>query len=118
MSFQTVLKQLRLQDQLTQEELAKKLGVAKSLVSMWENGERKPSFEMLEAIADFFNVNMSKLLGEDSATLTPKDERSLKSGAVTDFLLSLPREKLRGILLALDAPAEVLSELDQQEPPQ
>ena len=47
MSFQTVLKQLRLQDQLTQEELAKKLGVAKSLVSMWENGERKPRIHCL-----------------------------------------------------------------------
>ena len=61
MPFHTALKALRLQDRLTQEELALRLGVSKSTISMLENGERKPSFELLEAIADYFNVSMSRL---------------------------------------------------------
>ena len=55
---------LRKEANLTQEQLAEKLGVAKSTISMYENGKRKPSFEALEALADFFNVNLG-LTGQE-----------------------------------------------------
>jgi len=63
MNFSNVLKKLRLQDNLTQAELADKLKISKSSVSMYENGAREPDFETLELIADFFNVDMNYLLG-------------------------------------------------------
>lgn len=53
------LRYLRKQDCVTQQQLADKIGVAKSTISMYENGQREPDFETLEAIADFFNVKMS-----------------------------------------------------------
>ena len=56
--FGSRLKYLRKQDGITQEQLAKRLGIAKSTISMYENGHREPDFESIEAIADFFNVNM------------------------------------------------------------
>ena len=59
--FGDTLRKLRLQDGMTQAELAKKLGVAESMVSMYETGARRPRFEILEAIADTFNVNLSYL---------------------------------------------------------
>ena len=62
--FKSMLKHLRNRDGLSQEELAKKLGVAKSTVSMYEVGKREPNFEMLEAIADTFNVDINFLLGK------------------------------------------------------
>lgn len=62
--FKSMLKYLRNRDGLSQEELAKKLGVAKSTVSMYEVGKREPNFEMLEAIADTFNVDINFLLGK------------------------------------------------------
>lgn len=68
MSFKDELRALRLQDGLSQGELAKKLGVGRSTVSMYESGQREPDFEMLEKIADYFNVEMSRLL---SKTETP-----------------------------------------------
>lgn len=64
--FADVLKQLRKREQLTQEELAKKLGMSKSSISMYENGNREPDYETLEVIADFFNVDINTLL--DSKT--------------------------------------------------
>ena len=64
-SFKEMLKYLRVRDNLSQAELADKLGVAKSTISMYEVGKREPDFETLEAIADFFNVDMNFLLGKD-----------------------------------------------------
>ena len=62
-SFQTRLKELRLEEQLTQAELAAIIGISKSTISMYENGNREPDFETLETFADYFNVDMNYLTG-------------------------------------------------------
>ena len=66
-TFKDMLKYLRNRDHLSQSELADKLGVAKSTISMYEVGKREPDFETLEAIADLFNVDMNFLLGKDGS---------------------------------------------------
>ncbi|MEE0899053.1 MAG: helix-turn-helix transcriptional regulator [Acutalibacteraceae bacterium] len=60
------LKELRTQKGLSQAELAKRLNLSKSTISMIEVGSRNPSFEVLELIADYFNVDMAYLLGEEN----------------------------------------------------
>lgn len=64
--FSKNFKQLREAAGLTQEELSKKLGISRSAVGMYEQGKREPDFEDLENIADFFNVNLGFLLGDDN----------------------------------------------------
>lgn len=66
-NFKEILKYLRNREALSQSELAQKLGVAKSTISMYETGKREPDFETLEAIADLFNVDMNFLLGKDGS---------------------------------------------------
>ncbi len=66
MTFPEVLKMLRTRLNLTQAELAKHLDLSPSSIAMYERGERAPSYEVLESIADFFNVNMDFLLGRKS----------------------------------------------------
>ncbi len=61
MDFAKRLKELRVSRGLTQDDLVRELNLVKSSISMYENGKRKPSFEVLEAIADYFNVNMDTL---------------------------------------------------------
>ena len=40
---------------------------------MYERGERQPNFELLEAIGDFFNVDIDYLLGRtDKTTILPE----------------------------------------------
>lgn len=80
--FSDRLRQLRTEGGLSQSELSKQLGcVSKSSVNMYERGEREPNFETLEAIADFFNVDMDYLLGK---TDTPNRYKELFDGIRED----------------------------------
>lgn len=62
-NFGSILKNLRLSRNITQGELAVKLGISRSAVGMYETGGREPDFEMMETIADIFNVDMDYLMG-------------------------------------------------------
>ena len=63
--FPTILRQLRKQARMSQPELAEKLGISRSAVSIYECGSREPNFAMLEAISDLFNVDMNTLTGTE-----------------------------------------------------
>lgn len=65
MEFAERLKELRTKRGYSQSELASKLHISKSTISMLEVGQRMPSVEMLEAIGDFFNVDTDYLLGKE-----------------------------------------------------
>lgn len=67
-NFQNVLKSLRKTRGLTQDELAKILKISRSTIGMYENGSREPDYETLEAIADYFNVDIDYLLGRTNKT--------------------------------------------------
>ena len=77
--FASMLKYLRDRDGLSQRDLADKLGISKSTISMYEMGKRHPKFEDEEAIADFFNVDLNTLRGkriyEDSAEINERARR-------------------------------------------
>ena len=62
--FEERLKSLRTSRNLSQMDLAKQLKISKSSVNMYERGEREPGLETLEAIADFFNVDLDYFLGK------------------------------------------------------
>ncbi len=61
------IKKLRTSRGISQVELAKKLSVTKQTVSNWENDNIQPSIDMLERLADFFNVSTDYLLGRSSS---------------------------------------------------
>ena len=63
--FGSRLKQLRLNHNMTQPALAKKLQVTKSVISAYETGIRMPSFETLLMISNVFSVTTDYLLGND-----------------------------------------------------
>jgi len=62
-NFGERLKTLRKGQKLTQQELANRLGVAKSVVSYYESGDRFPSYDVLIKIARTFHVTTDYLLG-------------------------------------------------------
>ncbi|MEE1086660.1 MAG: helix-turn-helix transcriptional regulator [Schaedlerella sp.] len=66
--FAAILKILRTKNSLSQAELAAKLGISKSSVSMYEQGKREPDFHILGKIADFFQVDTDYLMGRSDNT--------------------------------------------------
>lgn len=68
--FGNILKKLRLEEGLTQQQLADHLGVTKSVISYYELHERMPSPDILVKISAIFHVSADYLLGLDkSATI-------------------------------------------------
>ena len=61
--FGNILKKLRAQERMTQQQLADRLGVTKSVVSYYELQERSPSPETLIKLASIFHVTTDYLLG-------------------------------------------------------
>ena len=47
---------------MTQKDLADAIGQSATSITMYENGQRRPDRETLEALADTFNVNLSSLV--------------------------------------------------------
>lgn len=61
--FGNMLKTLRLRKNMTQAQLAQKLGLTKSVISAYETGLRLPSYDILIHIARIYNVSTDYLLG-------------------------------------------------------
>lgn len=63
--FGSTLKRLRQEAGFTQQQLAERLGVTKSVISYYELSERAPSPEILVKLASVFHVTTDFLLGID-----------------------------------------------------
>lgn len=61
--FGNKLKTLRIKENMTQAQLAQKLGLTKSVISAYETGLRLPSYDVLIHIAKIYNVSTDYLLG-------------------------------------------------------
>lgn len=72
------IKSLRKEKNLTVEQLAKKIGVAKSSVSAWENGKSEIRGKNLKKLSDFFDVSESYLLGYIERPSLPNRLRELR----------------------------------------
>jgi len=61
--FSQVIKKLRKEKGLTQQELANIVGITATGVSYWESGNAVPNTETLNKLANYFGVTINFLLG-------------------------------------------------------
>ena len=61
--FSERLKELRLEKNLTQSELAQETGISQAGIAKWETGDRNPSVDCLIILAKFFGVTIDYLVG-------------------------------------------------------
>lgn len=57
------LKSLRLSHKITQKQLAIAIGASERGIQNYELNERKPTFDALIALADYFDVSIDYLVG-------------------------------------------------------
>lgn len=57
------IKLLRGQNNMTQQQLADKLDLTKSVISAYETGTRQPSYDVLINLSNYFKVSSDFLLG-------------------------------------------------------
>lgn len=79
MSIGFNIKSLRIQQNMTQQELAEKLFVKRNAISKWEQGRGMPSIDNVQALSKTFNVSIESLL-------TPQ-EVPLNLNKITIFIM-------------------------------
>ena len=62
-TFENRLVELRKEKGLTQSDLADSVNISRGALSLYELGTRKPDYETLVKIADYFNDSVDWLLG-------------------------------------------------------
>ena len=78
MSLSTNIKRLRLEKNLTQEQLATRLGVSAQAVSKWETSETYPDGSLLVPLANELEVSLDELFDNDSVSMADLSGRILK----------------------------------------
>lgn len=95
----TYIKNLRLKNNLSQAELAKKLSVTNQAISKWENGRGIPDIEMLKQLSEIFNVNVDDIInGEEQNPKQKNNKLFVMIGiivliiALTLIIIFIPRK--------------------------
>ena len=98
---------------LTQEQLAEKLGVSNKTISKWENGKCMPDYGIIQKLCETLHVTLAELMdGEDAAE---ESVRTYDDGQILDLLrrtqeLERQRQVLSGaVLIVLGIASSALS---------
>ena len=87
MNLSDNLKRIRKENNLSQEQLADKLGVSRQSVSKWESGLAYPEMDKVLQICKLFNLNIDELLNQDLKQVEEnKQSKSNINKFVDDFL--------------------------------
>lgn len=100
MSFAKKMIELRKQQDLSQQDLADRLGVSRQAISRWETGAVQPLADSVKSLAQAFQVSTDYLLNDDLDTPTPPPTAQ---PAPTPQEEPTPTRKHRKWLLALAA---------------
>lgn len=95
MNFGGKLKLLRTSAKYTQQQLADRLGVAKSVVSYYESGDRYPSYDVLVKIARTFHVTTDYLLDIERNRIIDVSDLSDEDITVVNTVADALRKKYK-----------------------
>ena len=70
------LRELRLKNNLKQDDIIKRFSLSSGRYSQYETGKRRPDYELLMALADFYHVSIDYLLGHEVAQPDPPADTS------------------------------------------
>ena len=79
MKFNEKLVMLRKQQNLSQEQVSEKLGVARQTISKWELGETTPEMDKLIIISKLYDITLDELMKEDNEGKNVNDPNNINS---------------------------------------
>lgn len=82
------LRKYRLENGLTQEELAEKTGISTSFCANLERGKKGMSITFLRELADSLNVSVDFLLYEEVPTIRTRNIEALLRNKPEQFIIS------------------------------
>ena len=68
------IKNYRKKSNMSQDELAEKLGVSRQSISLWETGQTQPTIDNIIALAKIFNISSDMLLGSSDSINVSQDK--------------------------------------------
>ena len=68
------IREYRKKSNMSQDELAEKLGVSRQSISLWETGQTQPTIDNIIALAKIFNISADTLLGNADGTISSQDK--------------------------------------------
>ncbi|MDO4273143.1 MAG: helix-turn-helix transcriptional regulator [Eubacteriales bacterium] len=84
MTIGDTIRKFRREKQLTQEEMARRLGVSTPAVNKWENGVSYPDIMLVAPIARLLGISTDELLSYEG-NLTPAEEQQIIAGIFDKF---------------------------------
>ena len=103
------LKEIRLKRGLTQKEVADVIGCSAGAYSKYEVGDREPSLDVLDKLADYYDVSVDYLIGRavtSSSALSNKEMQLIEKYRSSDRFV---RESTLEIMELLDNNFNVFS---------
>lgn len=74
MKFSQILTELMEAKEISAYRIWKETGISQSIVGKWKSGEKEPSAEYLQKMADYFNVTTDYLLGNEKKPAIGDDD--------------------------------------------
>lgn len=99
------IKELRNSHHLSQEQLGNIIGVAKSTISSYENGNSTPADEIKTSICKYFNVSMDYLMGISADVILGTELKQIIEDIAKE--LNEPYDKLVDIFLHKEIPNDI-----------
>ena len=93
MKFNEKLVNLRKKHNLSQEQVAEKLKVARQTISKWELGETTPEMDKLIMISELYNITLDELMKEENEGQIANDPNNTNSQKLAGMTIKI----LKGI---------------------
>lgn len=105
-TFGTRFQRLRKKYNLTQEDVAQRVGVSSQAVSKWENDLSAPDISILPTLADMFHVSLDELLGREVIKTEILPEAQRKN--IEEMLFKINVDSAEGDRVRVKIPVSII----------
>lgn len=103
------LKELRKQNNMTQEQLGERIGVTNKTISRWETGNYMPPIECLKLLSDIYQISINEIIAGKILNEENYKQESEENITIAFEAMEARNEKLENILISVIGITTVLA---------